>query len=115
MQQPDMTTYKLLFLSFAALVSLAVYMVLSHDTSSVMVWSAVALGAFFLVVSIFEIRRDAWAYLQMATVAVLAVAIFAGVTWWYSKIPLFGQITAVAAPLALGFSVWSVLGKRKRA
>jgi hypothetical protein len=103
---------KLMFLFMVTLVGLASYIFATHDTSPGILISTGAVGAFVLVSSILEIRRDPWSYLQLVTVVVLTVAIFAGVFWWNLRNPTLGRVTAVVAPIALGLGIWSVLGKK---
>jgi hypothetical protein len=112
MQSQEAQAAKLMLLFMFTLVGLAGYIFATHDTSRGVLISAGAVGVLVLVGSIIEIRRDPWSYLQLVTVVVLTVAIFAGVFWWSLKTPTLGWVTAVAAPIGLGLGIWSVLGKK---
>jgi predicted ferric reductase len=112
MASPGEQALKLMLLFMLTLVGLAGYIFATHDTSRGVLISAGAVGLIVLVGSILEIRRDPWSYLHLVTIVVLTVAIFAGVSWWNLKTPALGWVTAVAAPIGLLLSVWSVLGKK---
>ena len=88
------------------------YILVTHNREANVLGFTAVLGAFVLVASIIQIRRDPWSYLQLLAVVILTVAIFAGVFWWNLKTPVLGQVTAIAAPLGLGLGIWSVLGKK---
>jgi len=108
----DESGYKVYFLLLSSLTLLLCYMGVTHDRSPRLWVVAVILAAIVAAASGILARRNPAALLQIVTVFALAVAIFAGVTWFYSRNRTAGMITAVAAPLAFCFALGSLRLKR---
>lgn len=107
-----MTIYHLLFACVAMLGIIGALMISQDEVSSDFLKLGGFLGVVLLVASFFEIRRDPKAFFHFVTTVALAVAIFAGVIWAYTKDHTAGLVTVVSIPAALGLSAWSLRLKR---
>lgn len=105
---------KLLFFLFMSFAGMIFYMVVAHDTSR-QAWIAVGvLAAAVAVASLIGLKKYPELLLRVATFTVLALAIFTGVTWFYTRSPSLGRLLAVTSPLALGFAIGSLRFTQRR-
>lgn len=81
------------------------YMAVAPEISTG-VWALLGiLAAIVAVVSVIGMRTKPELLLRVAMATALFLAIFAGVTWFYTRGRALGMVTAVSAPIALGLAI----------
>lgn len=103
MSYDDFKILLALFMSFAGVIF---YMAAAPDFPAG-VWALLGgLAAVVVVVSLIGRKKYPEALLRVAMVTALALSIFAGVTWFYTRNQALGLVTAGSAPIALGLAIW---------
>lgn len=109
-----MNGVKILFFLFMSFAGVIFYMAVAHDTSPEAWTAAGVLAAAVAGASLIGLKRYPELLLRVATFTALALAIFAGVTWFYTRSPSLGRLLAITAPLALGLAIGSLRFTQRR-
>lgn len=97
--------FKILFLLFMSLAGVIFYMAVAPELSTG-VWALLGiLAAIVAVVSLIGRKTKPELLLRVAMATALFLAIFASVTWFYTRGQALGIVAAVSAPIAVGLAI----------
>jgi hypothetical protein len=100
--------FKILFFLFMSFAGVIFYMAAAPDFPAG-VWALLGvLAAVVVAASLICRKKYPEALLRVAMATALALSIFAGVTWFYTRNRALGLITAGSAPIALVLGIWAL-------
>jgi hypothetical protein len=105
---------KILFFLFMSFAGVIFYMVVTHDTSQAAWIVAGVLGVAVVGASLIGLKQYPELLLRVGTFTALALAIFTGLTWFYTRSQSLGKLLVATAPLAIGLALGSLRFTQRR-